>query len=458
MARTVSIIEKAGDQGRLTLLLSIIIFFSVLNGTMFNVAVPDIALEFTLIPSEVSWVITGYIMIFALGSVTYGKLADSYPVKDLVTIGLLLFNAGSLLGFFSRGYPMLVIARLLQAGGGAAIPALAMLVATKYFPVGIKGRVLGVISSTVALGAGMGPVLGGFITNTFHWRYLFLITVTTLLTIPFFRQVLPDEETCRDGFDMTGLLLMGGVVASFLFFVTKLLWWLLPCGTMLLVWFILHIRRTEFPFVTPDLFSNRLYRSTVITAFLAMGTVFGMLFMIPIMLKALNALNANQIGLVMFPGAICGAILGTFGGKLADRIGGVPVVYMGLGLLMSGYLGLSTYAGSGPVVISLCLMICYVGFTFAQSSLTHTVSTTLPGEVMGIGMGIYNLLFFMSGAFSAAILGKLLDLKASRLAVNPFLLHFDAALYSNLFILLIATVLSSAGLFCLSFRRKGLRG
>jgi DHA2 family metal-tetracycline-proton antiporter-like MFS transporter len=188
--------------------LSFIIFFSVLNGTMFQVAIPDIATEFRLFPSEVSWVMTGYILVFAVGSLMYGKLADLYPVKHLITAGLLLMNTGSLLGLFSIEYSMLITARLLQAGGGAAIPALAMIVVTRYFPADLRGKVLGVIAATVALAAGIGPVLGGFISGSLHWRYLFLTSLLTIFTIPIFRRSLPDDTKRAHSFDAKGAVLI----------------------------------------------------------------------------------------------------------------------------------------------------------------------------------------------------------------------------------------------------------
>jgi DHA2 family metal-tetracycline-proton antiporter-like MFS transporter len=77
---------------------------------------------------------------------------------------------------------------------------------------------------------------------------------------------------------------------------------------------------------------------------------------------------------------------------------------------MSGFLLLSTFAGLRPWVISLNLILCYVGFALFQSSIPYMVSTTLPREHLGVGMGVYNLFFFMSGAFSAAFIGKLLDI------------------------------------------------
>ncbi len=443
----------------LTPLLGLTIFFSVLNGVMFNVAVPDIAAEFDLLPSGVSWVVTAYISLFALGSVTYGKLADRYPVRDLISVGLAVLNLGSLAGFFSVNYPMLIFARLLQASGGAAIPALAMLAATRYFPPEMRGRVLGIIAATVAFAMGVGPILGGFITKTFDWRYLFLITLVTALTIPFFRRRLPREPVCPVAFDGWGLLLMGGAVVSLLVFLTQTVWWLLPVGLVLLIGFALHIRRTASPFVPPALLGNRLYRNTLLASFLAMGTVFGMTFMTPIMLQSLNQLDAQQIGLVLFPGAMSGALLGRFGGKLVDKRGSRPVVYGGLGLLALGFLGLSTVAGLGPPVIALVLVVCYIGFAFSQASLTHTITATLSPQEMGIGMGVYNLFFFMSGAFASALLGRLLDLRVSALSLNPFLMLPGASLYSNLFVLLSATVVCAAAVFRITFapNRHGAR-
>ncbi len=442
-------------QLRLTLLLGLTIFFSVLNGVMFNVAVPDIAAQFDLLPSGVSWVVTAYISLFALGSVTYGKLADRYPVRNLITLGLAVLNVGSLTGFFSVNYPMLIAARLLQASGGASIPALAMLAATRYFPPEMRGRVLGIIAATVALAMGVGPILGGFIAKTFGWRYLFLITLLTVLCIPHFRRILPREPLCPVAFDVRGLLLLGGAVVSLLVFVTQTVWWLLPVGALLLAGFAVHIRRNASPFVPPALLANRAYRNTLLASFLAMGTVFGMTFMTPIMLASLNQLDPQQIGLVLFPGAMSGALLGRFGGKLVDSRGSRPVVYGGLALLAVGFVSLSTVAGMAPMVIALILVICYIGFAFSQASLTHTITATLSPEQMGIGMGIYNLLFFMSGGFASALLGRLLDFRVSALSLNPFMMRAAAALYGNLFLLLFAAVVCAAVTIRVTFPPHG---
>ena len=445
--------ERQNDVHKIIIPLCFIIFLSVLNGTMFQVAIPDISHEFNLLPSEVSWVMTGYILIFAVGALIYGKLADIYPEKTLITWGLLLMNAGSLAGLFAKWYPVLIAARLLQAGGGAAIPALAMIVVTRYFEHTQRGRVLGIIASTVALAAGLGPVAGGFIAGTFHWKYLFILSLATVFAIPFLRMSLPDEAKKKDGFDLRGAMLISGAMFSFLLSVTQGSLWFFPPGAVMLVWFFLHIRRVEAPFVNFSLFLNRPYRNTVIATFLSIGTVFGMMFMVPIMLRELNTLDSGRIGLTMFPGAMSAVVMGVIGGRISDWKGSAFVVYTGAAFLISGFLLLSTFAGRAPWVITLNLVVCYTGFAFLQSSLPHTVSIVLSKEHTGIGMGIYNLVFFISGAFTTAGIGRLLDLKTADICLNPFNPYSACWLYSNIYIMLASAVFAAAVLFWMTFRR-----
>lgn len=111
-----------------------IILFSVMNNTMFNIALPTLSEAFALTYAQVSWAVISYGILFAVGSVTYGKLADLFPVRWLIVIGLGVFAAGSLIGFLSAHFIMVIIGRIVQGMGASAIPALAMLVAARYFP------------------------------------------------------------------------------------------------------------------------------------------------------------------------------------------------------------------------------------------------------------------------------------------------------------------------------------
>jgi DHA2 family metal-tetracycline-proton antiporter-like MFS transporter len=438
---------------KLVAVLSVALFFSVMNGSMFVVALPDIAREFALRPSQAGWVITAYAIVFALGSMTYGKLADIYSLRKLITVGVSLFATGSLLGLFSNGFAMLIAARFVQSLGASAIPALAMLIPIRYFPFSERGRVLGIAASSIAFGAGIGPLTGGLVTGLFHWRYLFLVSLGMFITLPFFRLWLADDPKKEGSFDFIGAFTMAVAVAALLLVITNYSLWLLIVAVVAFVLFILRVNTARNPFIQPALLANRYYRNALISGFLAMGTAFGIMFLVPLMLSNANQLNTAIIGMVMFPGAMTAAVMGRQGGKLADRIGSISVVYMALALLLTGFIALSTFAGSSIYSIALSLIVGNTGFAFMQASLAKVVSTTLPHEQAGVGMGIYNLMNFMAGAVSVTVLSKLLDATSSAFSINPLALKPAAFIYSNLFFGLAIVTLVNLSMFYLTFKR-----
>lgn len=434
-------------------MLCIVLMFSVMNGTMFMVAVPDIAETFSLLPSQVSWVVTGYIIFYAIGALIYGKLADLYPLKRLLAIGLILFALGSVVGFLAPNYIIVVAGRMIQAMGASAIPALVFIVPSRYFPKE-KGMVMGIISSTMAFASGVGPVAGGLISGVLSWKYLFLISTLVVLTIPFFWRWMPQEEQKSGKVDIPGALLMAAGVASFILFITLLMWPYLIVSMLVLSCFIWRIRKAREPFIHPSFFANVPFRTTVLCGFLGIVTMFSMMFMLPLFLSEMNGLSTVSIGLVMFPGAMGAALVGRWAGRLTDHSGSVRVVYLALGLMSTGFLLLSSFVGSAPSVISLVLIISYIAFPFLQTSTASLISNVLPRQKIGVGMGIYNLCNFISGAFGGAVIGKILDYPYDGPKFNPLALaQGDAVIYSNLFLGLLVVTLMNGFIFWIVFRR-----
>ena len=99
-----------------------------------------------------------------------------------------------------------------------------------------------------------------------------------------------------------------------------------------------------------------------------------------------------------------------------------------------------------------------MGFALFQTSIAHMVSSTIPRDQLGVGMGVYNLFFFMSGAFSAAFIGKLLDISKDHAPINPLTATVSAGPYSNLFLLLGAVLLCAAWVFYVTLRNVSRRG
>ncbi|MDG5789115.1 MFS transporter [Evansella sp. AB-P1] len=434
MTKSVDSLELTKEQkNKLTLLLCIILTFTVMNGTMFNVAIPDISEEFQLLPSQVSWVMTGYILVFAIGSLMYGKLADIYPIKTLLTFGIILFASGATLGFFSQNYPMLLAARILQAMGGATIPALSFIIPARFMP-NERGRVFGIVSSTVAFASGIGPIAGGMIGGSLNWRFLFVFSILALIALPFLRRWLPKEEKRPGKVDILGAIFIATAIIGLLLFITNGDWYALFLTATAFLLFCWRTLSIEQPFIQPSMLKNKYYSSAIITSYLGTTAMFGMIFVIPIMARELYSLNTIQIGLLLFPGAMAAGIIGQFGGKLIDKHGSYPITRIAFLFVIVGTFLLSTFIGFSPWIVTLCILVQYIAFPLIQSSTANLLTLIVPRENTGIGIGMFNLLNFLAGAIASAIFGSILDLKDVSILLNPLAGNGTNTIYANLFI------------------------
>lgn len=441
--------DKKADKLMRVLVFALI--FSVMNGTMFNVALPMIGKEFELIPSQVSWVMTSYMVLYAIGSVVFGKLADRYKLKDLLTFGLLLFAVGSIIGAFASEYWMIVLGRILQAAGAAVLPATAMIIPIRYFAPEKRGRALGTSAIGLALGGALGPVVAGMISSFGSWRWLFLFSLISLITLPFFRKYLDDDQGEAGHIDFLGGGLLAGTVTFFLLAITQSQWLLFAIGAILFILFVFRIRKASHPFIQPTIFANKNFSIGLFIAFITTSMNFALTFMTPQYLAALNDLSPGNIGFVLFPAAVVSAMLGRLGGKMADERGNVFLMAAASFLLLICYALLSSFVGAAPYMIAVILIAGNVGQTFMQITMSNTISRTLAKEQVGVGMGLFSMLNFISGAISMSIIGKMLDQQQTTLRFNPFVANENAYMYSNIFIVMCLMVVTMYWLYRLQF-------
>lgn len=432
-----------------------LIFFAVLNESIFNVSTPSIAKQFELDAAGVSWVITIFFIVFGLGMVIFGKLSDMYSIKKLITIGIVLYCIGSILGFVLQSwYPAVIISRAIQGAGGSAIPALVFVMVARFFTAKERGRLFGIITSTVSFAIGIGPVLGGYIAGSFHWSFLFLVSLPVLIAIPMFQKFLPIEPRRAGQLDIVGAVLMGIVISTLVLFTIKLYWLYLLIAFTALFLFIIQIRRAKEPFVDPALFTNRLYRNALFIGFLIFGTVMSVMFVMPLMLSNMYGLTTENIGLIMFPGAISAVIFGRVAGNLTVKRGSHFVVYMGLVLITISLLLKSSAIGLWVGYIGAALILMYIGFSFVQTALAESVTQILPVHQIGVGMGFYNMTATISGAVVTALVAKSMEQELFSFKLHPLISNSHAHLYGNLILILSMLVALSAFLYLLSFGKK----
>lgn len=447
---------------KLLLVLVCTLVFSVMNASVFNVVLPVIGKEFKLNPSDLSWISTSYMIVYAIGSVTYGKLADSFRLKDLLTIGLIVFALGSLVGLAAAEYWMIILGRVLQAAGASVIPATAMIIPVRYFPPEQRGRALGTSAIGLALGSAMGPIISGLVTGFASWRFLFLLSVFPLATLPFYRKYLDNERGASKSIDLAGGLLLAGAVALFLLSITQGSNYLLVAALVVLAVLVIRLRTAREPFLEPRLFKNKTYAAGVALSFLATAIGFVMPFIAPQFLNNLNGLSPLAIGFIMFPAALLTAVMGRRGGRLADSKGNGTLVLVSASLLFICFASMSVFVGVSPYVVMLLLIFGNVGQSFIGIAMSNTVSRTLAKEQTGIGMGLFSMLNFIAGAIATSLIGKLLNASDSALQLNPLMQNEHASMYSNIFLVMAVLSAVVAVIYLALFKdrqpRKAIKG
>jgi DHA2 family metal-tetracycline-proton antiporter-like MFS transporter len=396
---------------------------------------------------------TIFMVLFGIGGVIFGKLSDIFSLRILIRVGVITYAAASLLGFFFQfSYAAVVAARALQGIGGSAIPALVFGIVARYFSPEERGRVFGLIMSTVSFGIGLGPVIGGFVSGSLHWSFLFLIPLLTLVSIPFFMRGLPREQRRSGALDLVGAALMALAVGSLVLCLDLGAWYYLAAFILFLGAFVLRIRSAPEPFIEPALFRNIKFRDGVIVAFSLFSVVIGILFLVPLMLHSVHSLSTSQIGLVLFPGAISSVAFGPLGGSLADRRGNSFVVALGLGLLVAAMVSMSFLLGLSPLFVAAALLPTYIGFSLFQTAMANSVSQTLTAGETGVGMGLFNLVGIVSGAVGTAAVGKILEGRWLDFPLLPGAASASADAYANLLLLFSLVVAAGGALYLRSYR------
>ena len=440
------------------------ILISVLNQTFVNVVVPDIREAYGATQGQVGWVITGYLLVFAVGIPLYGRVADMYSLRRAFAAGLALLAAGSLACALAPTLPLLVAGRILQAVGASAIPALGFASVAKALPPGERGTALGLLSSSVGIGAAIGPVVGGAVAGLTGWQVLFYATlVFALVLAPLALRVLPGppEGGAPPGllaaihhFDVPGGLALALSAGLALFGVTQgqvagfgspASWGSFVLSVLAAAFFVRRIAVAKEPFVSPGLFGNRSFLAIAGVGFFMMFCNVASLVLSPLLLSDVNGLASGGIGLVLAPAAVAVALLSPIAGRLSDRFGPRLLVRTGLATIAVSTFFVATFAAGGSVVlVALGILGQGLGFAAANSPNANAATNVLSRAESGVGLGIYQMLFFLGGGFGTAIGATFLAFReeAGTRALNP--LHTGgAAAFSDAFMLLTLAALVS---------------
>ena len=401
-------------------LVSVGTFMTTLDASIVNIALPSIAHAFgTPVSGPVEWVVIGYLVIIAATLLSIGRLADIVGRERVWIAGLAVFTVGSVLSGVAPSLILLVVARTIQGLGAALIfaPALALIV--DVFPASQRGQALGMNALVVSLGVTAGPTLGGLITETLGWRWIFFVNVPLgLIGLLVARRVFTFRAGARARrFDVPGAAAFGLGLASLslgLSFGSE--WgWTSPSLVLTLAVALVALgsaifieRRRRDPLVDLEQLVSRRLGLPLASFLFSILALFAVSFLLPFYLEELRGLTPLAAGLLLTPYSLGLAFASPISGRLADRGRARWLGPLGLGLAAAG-LGLLGLIGVGTSLLQIAvwLAVSGIGQGLFLSPNTSAVMSAVPPDQSGTASGLIATTRVVGQALSVAIAGAL---------------------------------------------------
>ncbi len=399
-------------------------FMVVLDSSVANVALPHIAGNLSASTDESTWVLTSYLVSNAIMLPAAGWIARRIGRTRLLLISILIFTAASLLCGMAINMPMLIVARILQGVGGGGMQPLAQSILLESFPPRQHGTAMAVFGVGVIVAPIVGPTLGGWITDSYSWRWIFYINLPIgLLALFMVNLFVEDPPYLRHKFkgaiDYLGFGLMAlwlGTLQLVLdkgqeadWFATPWVRWTAAVSTLALVGFIVRELMDHEPIVLLHVFTNRNFSvGTLITGIYGF-ILYASTAMLPLFLQTMLGYSALQSGMSVSPRGL-GAMVSMVAAGLLVRYIDARLL-MAFGFLLLGYstwlLGQINLAiGMGSVVVPNVVSGLAMGFVFVP--LTTITLSRLPKQEMGNAAGIYNLMRNIGGSIGIAAVTTML--------------------------------------------------
>ncbi|MEV0267151.1 MFS transporter [Hamadaea sp. NPDC050747] len=390
-----------------------------LDGTVLNVALPTLAGDLDAGTDDLQWIVDSYIVVFAVALLPAGLLGDRLGRKRWLVAGLLLFGAASAVAAYADAVPQLVVARAVMGLGAALIMPLTMSVLPVVFDRAEQPRAIATWSIAVALGVPIGPVLGGYLLDHFHWGSIFLINlpIVALAVIAAIVLLPESRDPQAQRVDLIGAVLSVAGLGAFVYGVilapvdgwTRALPWI-AAGVVVLGLFWIRLGRSAYPLIDRKLFANRDFLWGSLAATAASFAMMGVLFVLPQYLAAAMSYDALGVGVRLLPmiaGLIVAARIGT---RVAARLGARVVVSAGLAVSAVALgLGALTSHDDGYAWTATWLTALGFGLGLCMPSAMDAVLASLPEGKSGVGSGAVQAMRQVGGALGVAALGSLLS-------------------------------------------------
>jgi EmrB/QacA subfamily drug resistance transporter len=390
-------------------------FMVVLDSVVVITALPRMQRDLHVSLSSLQWTLNAYGIAFAAGIITAAALGDRFGRRKVFNIGLFLFTAASVACAVAPNLSELIVARTVQGLGGAVVLPLSLTILTAAFPIERRGMIVGIYGGLAGLAVAMGPIVGGAVTQSIDWHWIFWINVPIgVAAVLLGLRLLPESYGARERLDLVGVgLVTAGVVA--------LVWalsrsgdvgWLsaevvgtLVAGAVLLVAFVGWERSVREPMVPLRLFADRDFALGNVTTLLMSGAIFAGGLLVTEEFQLARQYSPVGSGVRLLPFFATPMLVSPLAGAVSDRIGRRPIIVVGLSMLTAGFVWVAWRGSLGTSWIELviALLIAGIGISMALPTVPTAVLSAVAPHEMGKASGINYMAQRFGAVFAIAI-------------------------------------------------------
>jgi EmrB/QacA subfamily drug resistance transporter len=385
------------------------------------------------------WTVNAYTLTFAVLLLTGAALGDRFGRRRLLIIGITVFTAASAASALAPSIGMLITARAVQGVGAAIVMPLTVTLIASVTPPQRRGMALGIWGATAGLGAALGPVIGGAVTDAASWHWIFWINVPIgILVLP----LLLLARESRSGFgrlDPAGVLLVTAGLFGVVFGLVRgnSHGWTsaqvlggLAGGGILLAAFLVWEARAATPMMPLSLFRSRGFSAVNVTMLTTNMGVFGVVFLVSQFLQSVKGYSPLSAGVHALPWTAAPAVAAPLAGLLTDRLGARRIVAIGVALQSIG-IGWLAAEVTATVPYSHLIgpfLIAGIGLGFFFAPITRLTLTFAPAELEGIASGSSNALRQLGTVLGIAALGSVFSASGGLGSPSLFTSGLTAAL------------------------------
>ncbi|MFT3714732.1 MAG: MFS transporter [Gordonia sp. (in: high G+C Gram-positive bacteria)] len=402
-------------------------FFMILvDMSIVAVAQPHIMAALHADVNSIVWVSSAYLLTYAVPLLIAGRLGDKFGPKLIYQIGLVVFTLASLWCGLSGSITMLIIARAVQGVGAALITPQTMALISRMFPPEKRGAAMGIWGTVAGVATLVGPLLGGVLTDSFGWEWIFFINLPVgLIGLVMAQMLVPTVETHDHKFDWIGVILSGIGLAALVFGIQEgqtydwALWvWLLIFGggAVMGLFVLWEAKTTTEPLVPLGLFRDRNFSLSSVGIATMGFAVSGMMIPLMFFLQLVGGMSPTRSALMMVPMAVLTGICAPIVGWILDKVHPRNVVSVGLGLYAVATLLAALWLHPDTPVWKLLIPVSLMGLASAGiwAPLAATATRNLPWQVAGAGAGVYNTTRVIGAVIGTAAIGALMMTRLAR--------------------------------------------